>query len=207
MVKNGKMENNPYNFQAIVIGVSAGGFNATHAILSSFPEDFPLPVIIVHHRMEGSGTYLAESLNANCRLTVKEADEKEEIEPGTVYIAPAGYHLLIEKNRTFSLCVDEPVCYARPSIDVLFETAAQTYMSHLIGIILTGANSDGSEGVRRIKEKGGLTIAQDPETAEAKAMPAAAIATKSIDFVMTLEEIPAFLIILLENHDEFVKET
>lgn len=193
-------------FQAVVIGVSAGGLKVLQAILARFPEDFPLPVIIVQHRMAESDNYLVKSLSRNCKLTVKEADEKEEIKPGTAYIAPAEYHLLIEKNRTFSLSVDEPVCFARPSIDVLFETAAQAYKSHLIGIVLTGANNDGSDGVIKIKQYNGLTIAQDPETAEVNIMPLAAIATKSIDYVMTLEEIPSFLTNLVgNNYEEFDK--
>ncbi len=189
-----------YDFQAVVIGVSAGGFHALHKILPQLPKDFPLPIILVQHRMAGSDDFLMESLNSSCKLKVKESDEKEKITPGTVYIAPSDYHLLIEKDRTFSLSMDEPVCYARPSIDVLFETAAQTYKKCLIGIILTGANSDGSAGITEIKAKGGLTIAQDPETAEVNIMPLSAIATKSVDFVLPLEDIPSFLTGLLEDN-------
>ncbi len=187
-----------YDIQAVVIGVSAGGFHALHAILPSLPEVFPIPVIIVQHRMAGSDNFLVESLNSKCRLKVKEPDDKEKINPGTVYMAPSDYHLLIEKDRSFSLSVDKPKCYARPSIDVLFETAAQTYKAHLIGIILTGANSDGSEGIAKIKACGGLTIAQAPKTAKVNIMPLSAIATKSVDFILPLEDIPSFLTGLLE---------
>lgn len=186
-------------YQALVIGVSAGGFKALHTIMPPLPGEFPLPVVVVQHRKAESDNYLLESLNKVCNLNIKEADEKEKITPGTVYFAPAGYHLLIEKDQTFSLSVDEPICYARPSIDVLFETAAQAYKSHLIGIVLTGANNDGSNGIVSIKQHNGLTIVQAPETAEMDIMPLAAIATKSVDYILALEEIPVFLNSLVEK--------
>ncbi len=192
--------NMKYNFQAVAMGVSAGGFKALHVILPMFSKEFSCPVIVVQHRMAADeDNYLVESLNDKCELNVKEAEDKEKIETGKVYIAPGGYHLLVEKDRTLSLSVDEPVCYARPSIDVLFETAAQAYGSRLVGIILTGANSDGSKGAGIVKSRGGLTIAQDPETAEVKRMPVSAIATNCIDFVLPLEDIPSFVIGLLED--------
>ena len=115
--------------------------------------------------------YLAFSLNESCQLVVKEAEEKDPIKPGYVYIAPANYHLLVEGDQTLSLSVDAKVCYSRPSIDVLFETAAEVYRSDLVGVILTGASDDGTSGLKRIKEQGGLTIAQDPATAEYAVMP------------------------------------
>jgi two-component system chemotaxis response regulator CheB len=192
------------DFNAVVVGVSAGGFQALHTILPMLPGAFPAPVIVVQHRMAGEDDYFVESLNSKSLVTVKEAEEKEEIRPGTAYIAPGGYHLLIEKDHTFSLSVDEPVCYARPSIDVLFETAARVYGSHLVGIILTGANSDGSNGIKTIKRGKGLTIAQDPETAEVNLMPLSAIATHCVDFILPLEDIPSFLTNLVEdNHGNF----
>lgn len=189
-------------YKAVVIGVSAGGFNALRVVLAGLPDTFPAPVIIVQHRMPSADNYLVTYLNDHCSLTVKEAEEKEKIVSRTVYIAPPDYHLLVEKNTTFSLSVDELVCFARPSIDVLFETAAAAYKAALIGIILTGANTDGSDGIRAIKAAGGLTISQDPQTAEVSVMPLAAIATKSVDFIMPLEDIPLFLKDLLEGkHD------
>jgi two-component system chemotaxis response regulator CheB len=192
------------DFSAVVVGVSAGGFQALHTILPMLPRAFPAPVIVVQHRMAGEDDYFVESLNSKSLVTVKEAEEREEIRPGTAYIAPGGYHLLVEKDHTFSLSVDEPVCYARPSIDVLFETAARVYGSHLVGIILTGANSDGSNGIKTIKQGNGLTIAQDPETAEVNLMPLSAIATHCIDFILPLEDIPSFLTNLVEdNHGKF----
>lgn len=187
------------NFEAVVIGVSAGGFKALQVLVSGLPENLPVPLIIVQHRMASTDNYMVTSLDKKCRLSVKEADEKERILPGTVYIAPADYHLLIEKDRTFSLSTDEPVCYSRPSVDVLFETAADVYKSALIGIILTGANADGSQGIKKIKKLGGVTIAQDPKTAEASMMPLCAIQTNSVDYIVSLENISLFIRDLLEG--------
>src|SRR5690606_35205527 len=119
--------------------------------------------------------YWIDILDSMCFLRVKEADEKEKIKPGCVYIAPPNYHLLIEKNETFSLSIDEKVNYARPSIDVLFDSAAYVYYDQLIGVVMTGANHDGAMGLKKIKENGGMTIVQDPETAISRFMPEAAI--------------------------------
>ena len=190
-----------YDLRAVVIGVSAGGFQALHTILPLFPKNFLPPVIIVQHRMTGSDDFFVESLNRCCKLKVIEPDDKEKIQSGTVYIAPAGYHLLIEKDFSLSLSLDELVCYARPSIDVLFETAAHAYGAKLAGIILTGANTDGSNGIKMIKKYGGLTIVQTPETAEDNLMPRSAISTNSVDFILSLEDIPPFLAELLEEKD------
>ncbi len=193
------------HYEAVVIGVSAGGFKALHVLLSGLPEYLPVPVMIVQHRQISSDNYFVTSLDKSCRLSVKEADEKEKIMPGIVYIAPADYHLLVEKDKTFSLSVDEHVCFARPSVDVLFETAADVYKAGLIGIILTGANFDGSAGMQKIKASGGLTISQDPENAEVDIMPLAAIATKSVDFVLGLEDIAQFLRDLLEEQNDIAE--
>ncbi len=186
-------------FEAIVIGISVGGMNALSTILPCLPGNFALTVIIVQHLHPSSGSYLARTLNERCKLTVKEADEKEEIKPGLVYIAPPDYHLLIEDNRTFSFCVGERVNYTRPSIDVLFESASDVYFSRLIGIILTGANNDGSQGLKIIKERGGLTIVQDPETAESAFMPRAAIAATEVEHILPLEQIGPFLVKLARD--------
>jgi chemotaxis protein methyltransferase CheR len=180
-------------FEAVVIGVSAGGLRALGTILTSLPENFPLSVIIVQHQHETSDNYLIRSLNEQCRVNVIEALEKDRIVPGTIYVAPPKYHLMIERDRTFSLSTDEPVSYARPSIDVLFETAADVYRSKLIGIILTGANRDGSQGIRRIKERGGLAIVQEPASAEIETMPRAAIEATRVDHIVPLERIGTFL--------------
>ena len=124
---------------------------------------------------------------------VKEAEEKDPIKPGHVYVAPANYHLLVERDQTMSLSVDAKVCYSRPSIDVLFETAAEVYRSGLVGVILTGASDDGTAGLKRIKEQGGLTIAQDPATAEYAVMPRSAVRENVIDNIFSLTQIASFL--------------
>ncbi|WP_083773494.1 chemotaxis protein CheB [Desulfofarcimen acetoxidans] len=183
-------------YQAVVIGVSAGGFAALSFLLPSLPEDFSLPVIIVQHLHPASGSYIVQHLNNKCSLIVKQADEKESIKPGTVYLASPNYHLLVEEDRTFSLTVDNRVNYARPSIDVLFETAARAYGEKLIGIILTGSNNDGSKGLKRIKEGGGLAVVQDPLDAEVDSMPRAALAATAVDFILSLEQIASFLMSL-----------
>jgi two-component system chemotaxis response regulator CheB len=180
-------------YDAIVVGVSAGGMEALNAILPHLPADFPLGVIVMQHMHPTSDDFLVRYLNERCNLKVKQADEKEEIVPGVIYVAPANYHLMVEEDRTFALTVDEPVNYARPSIDMLFETAADAYGARLVGVILTGASSDGSHGLKRIKESGGLAIVQDPETAEADTMPMAAVNATEVDYVLPLEEIGPFL--------------
>lgn len=181
-------------YEAIVVGVSAGGMEALCTILPSLPANFSCPVIIVQHMHPESGGYLPTILNKKCQTTVKEADEKEQIGPGVIYIAPPNYHLLIEKDRTFSLSLEEPVNFSRPSIDVLFESAADAYRERLVGVILTGANKDGSRGLKRIKEMGGLAIVQDPLTAEIDSMPRAAISAVNVDYVLPLDQIGPFLV-------------
>ena len=181
------------SFECIVIAVSTGGMAALSEILPPLPADFPLPIIVVQHMHPHSGdSYLAQCFNEKCQLRVKEADEKEPIIAGNIYIAPANYHLMVESDKTFSLTVDEKVNYSRPSIDVLFESAAEAYGSSL-GIILTGASSDGAKGLRMIKDNGGLTVVQDPDTAESKVMPLSAIGACEVDHVLPLEEIGEML--------------
>ena len=177
------------HYEAIVIGVSSGGMNAMKTMFSLLPSGFSIPMVVVLHLGARSGNEWLRLLEDKDRLNIKEADEKEKIENGAIYFAPANYHLLIEKNRTFSLTIDERVNFARPSIDVLFESAADAYEDKLIGVVLTGANQDGAKGLLRIKELGGLTVVQDPDTAESPYMPAAAIALHKPDYVLPLEEI------------------
>lgn len=180
-------------YKAIVIGVSVGGMQTLSTILPELPKEFSLPIIVVQHIREGFKGGLSELLNRKSNMPVKEADEKELIRPGIVYLAPAGYHLLIEEDGTFALSIDPRVNYARPSIDVLFESAAYVYEHGLIGVILTGANSDGSQGLKKIKQYGGLTIVQDPVTAIADCMPLMAIEATEVDYVLRLEDIGPFL--------------
>ena len=181
-------------YEAIVMGVSSGGLSALKFIFSRLPKGFDTPIIIVQHINPHSENLWIKLLNDKSNLEIKEADEKESIEPGYVYIAPPNYHLLIERNKTFSLTIDERVNFARPSIDVLFESAADTYTNKLIGVILTGSNNDGTQGIKRIKERGGLVVIQNPETAESAFMPASAMAAVQPDYVLSLGDIVDLLL-------------
>ncbi|MDH4321524.1 MAG: chemotaxis protein CheB [Desulfobulbaceae bacterium] len=181
-------------YRTVVMGASAGGMSALATILARLPKDFPASVVIVQHvKEEGTDGYRAVFLGKRCPLPVKEAIDKEPLKRGIVYLAPAGYHLLVEETGTLSLSVDPPVNFSRPSIDVLFESAATVFGERLIGVILTGANSDGSHGIRKIKEYGGYTMVQAPSEAEVPAMPLAAMESADIDAVLTLAEIGGFL--------------
>jgi len=181
-------------YEAIVIGVSAGGLAVLSGILQELPADFPLPLIVIQHRSKDERTLLEEVMQSRCAIRVKQADEKEKIQEGVVYFAPADYHLLIENDRSFSLTCDGPVNFSRPSIDLLFDTASEVYGSTLVGIILTGANNDGAAGIRAIRRRGGLTIAQAPGNATFPSMPQAAIDTGSVQAVLTSKEIRDFLL-------------
>lgn len=186
-------------YEAVVIGVSSGGMNALKILFSALPADLNLAIIVVQHVSARSDNQWIKLLNNISNLNIKEADEKEKIEPGNVYIAPSNYHLLIEKDKTFSLSIDERVNFARPSIDVMFESAAEAYKNKLIGVILTGSNNDGTNGIKRIKECGGLTVIQDPETAESSYMPASAMAAVQPDYNLSLENITELLMKLNQN--------
>ncbi|HIJ95771.1 MAG TPA: chemotaxis protein CheB [Desulfuromonadales bacterium] len=190
------LSNNTHTFEAVVIGVSTGGVSALKIILGELSAEFPLPVMIVSHISPDSDDGLALLLNNHSALRVKEADEQEELAAGTAYLSPANYHLMIEQNRTLSLSVDPPVNYARPSVDVLFETAADVFGPTLIGIVLTGAGSDGSQGLLKIKNCGGLTIVQDPADAEMDSMPLSALQLLKADYVEPLNKIASLLTIL-----------
>jgi two-component system, chemotaxis family, protein-glutamate methylesterase/glutaminase len=175
----------------VLIGASLGGLKAIQSVLSPLAAEFPLAVVIVQHRKSGGDT-LTELLQKNCALPVTEAEDKMAIQPGHVYLAPADYHLLAE-DGLLALSTDPPVNYARPSIDVLFESAADSYADRAVGILLTGANKDGAAGLAAIRARGGLTVAQDPKTAEAPKMPQAAINADVVDKILPLEEIGPFL--------------
>jgi two-component system chemotaxis response regulator CheB len=181
------------HYQAVVIGSSLGGLHALKTLLSQLPEDFPLPVLVTQHQIHDADDFLAEYLNRKCAIAVQEACPNEAILGGHVYISPAAYHLLVEEEKTLSLSVDLPVNYSIPSIDVLFESAADVYGKNLIGVVLTGASADGSQGLLKIKECGGLAVVQDPATAEATEMPEAAIAATKIDQLLPLEMIGSFI--------------
>ena len=183
-------------FSAVVVGASAGGMRATRAMIESLPATFPVPILVVQHMGQQGGKHLVEALERGCQVRVQFAEDKEALEPGTVYVAPPGYHMLVERNRSLALSVDERLHYARPSIDVLFETAAEAYGASLIGVILSGANADGSAGLRRIAQLGGYCIVQDPATAEVAAMPESALRWVQPDFVLEPAEIGRQLALL-----------
>jgi len=186
-------------YKAIVIGASAGGLFALSGIVEKLPQNYPVPIIVVQHRSKDQKDLLEEVLQNKSKIKIKQADEKEKIGKGVIYIAPPDYHLLVEEDETFSLSADEPVRFSRPSIDVLFETAAKVFKNNLAGIILTGASSDGAAGIVAVKKYGGLTIAQDPNEAQFPFMPAASIATNEVKYIWKLQEILNFLLKIADN--------
>lgn len=175
------------------MGGSAGGWEAFSLILSQLPEDYPLPVAAVLHVHPDQGEDFTDRMGRACKVRVRLAAEKDFLLPGVVTFAPPDYHLLIEWDKSHALSADPKVCYSRPSIDVLFESAASVYGPALVGVLLTGASRDGSAGLLRIKELGGITVVQAPETAEHPAMPRAAVETASPLHVLSLEEIALYL--------------
>ncbi len=179
--------------EAIVIGASAGALEVLSNLLPALPSDYRLPILIVVHLPPDSTGLLAELLRARCAIRVREAEDKEPIEPGVAYFAPPDYHLLVEQDKRLSLSGDEPVLFSRPSIDVLFESAADAYGGGLIGVVLTGANSDGANGLKAVVEAGGVAVVQSPGSAYAVAMPEAAIAACPDARVLPVNEIAAYL--------------
>ena len=178
---------------AIVIGVSQGGLDALNLLLPMLPNSFDKPIMIVQHRSADSDGYLSEHLNLISQVQVKEAEDKETIQGGTVYIAPADYHLLVEKDASLSLSCDERVNYTRPSADVLFESAIDCYGANLLGVVLTGNNSDGARGLKAIKDAGGMTAIQDPNEATVASMPNAAKQITQIDHCLSLVDLGKLL--------------
>ncbi len=177
----------------IVIGGSAGSLEVLLHTFSFLQDNIPAPIIIVLHRKSSYDSTLADLFAARTNLTVKEAEEKEHIQSNTIYIAPADYHLLIEKDHSFSLDFSEKVNYSRPSIDVTFESAAEVYSNTLVCILLSGANADGVDGLKAVKDRGGIIVAQDPNTAEVPYMPQQAIQHLPIDFIVAGEEVATFI--------------
>jgi two-component system chemotaxis response regulator CheB len=184
-------------FEIVVIGTSTGGLKALQALLSGLPAEFPLPVVIVQHRGPGSESGLCEFLRRFCSLPISEPEDKEPVLPGRIYLAARDYHLLVE-NGSFALSTDPAVGFARPSIDVLFESAADEYRERAIGVILTGANRDGARGLAAIKARGGITVVEDPFAAACPEMPEAALAQTKADWVLPLPEIAERLQLLSE---------
>ncbi|HJZ50438.1 MAG TPA: chemotaxis protein CheB [Roseiflexaceae bacterium] len=180
-------------YDIIVIGASLGGLRAMSVLLPGLPADFPLPIVLVQHRHVDPNGSLSAVLQRWSALAVEEVEDKQEIRSGRVYLAPSDYHLLVEPG-SFALSTEAPVAYARPSIDVLFESAASAYGERSVGVILTGANDDGSRGLLRLKQCGGLALVQEPATAECAVMPAAAIAAVRVDHILALALIAPFLV-------------
>ncbi len=175
--------------KAIVIGASYGGMEAIKTILTGLPSSFKIPVSIVLHIGNNDISNYITMLHHKTGFNVKEAGEKELIEAGKIYFAPPNYHLQMENDFSFSLSTDHKINFSRPSIDVLFETAAWVYKTDLLGILLTGSNSDGAEGLKTIKDYGGITIVENPETAFAKTMPVKAIKKEEPTYIIDLRQI------------------
>jgi two-component system chemotaxis response regulator CheB len=184
-------------YKAIVIGGSAGSFQVINKILNGLPPDFDLPVILCLHRLKHVRHGFVEALNIKSSISIEEPNDKDGIKKGKIYLAPSNYHLCVELGNAFSLSTEEMVNNSRPSIDITLETASYVYKNKLIGILLSGANRDGALGMKRIKDRGGLTIVQDPSECMIDTMPAAAMKVTHIDYVLSAQQI---LELLLELH-------
>jgi len=179
-------------YDLVVVGTSWGGLAALRTLVAGLPDSFQMAVTLVQHRHKDSDHLLRTLLQERATLRVFEVEDKMPLEHGHIYVAPPNYHTLVEPGY-FSLSTDAPVRFSRPSIDVTFSSAADSYTHRTVGIVLTGANADGSEGLRRISDRGGLAIVQDPGTAESPTMPAAAQKAVPRARVMTLEAIAEFV--------------
>ncbi len=178
--------------EAIVVGASVGAVDALGVLLPALPAELEAAVIVVVHLPSNRPALLAELFAPKCALAVREAEDKRPVAAGTIWFAPPGYHLLVERERSFSLSLDGPVHYSRPSIDVLFEAAAEVYRDKLLALVLTGANQDGALGALAVQRAGGLLGVQDPATAAASTMPALCIERARPDFVGTVEDLARF---------------
>jgi two-component system, chemotaxis family, protein-glutamate methylesterase/glutaminase len=186
-------ENLQGRIEAVVIGASAGGVEALNELLPALPATFRPALLIVLHLPRDRPSLLVEIYEKRCALPIREADDKEPVEPGTVYFAPPDYHMLVEKSRQIALSTDEPVHFSRPSVDVLFESAADVYGERLLGIILTGANQDGAAGLHAIHRAGGVTVVQQPDSAKVPLMVVSALQHNPADFILSLPEIGELL--------------
>ncbi|BBR54404.1 MULTISPECIES: chemotaxis protein CheB [Pseudomonas] len=174
---------------AVVIGASAGGVSALLQVLGGLPEGFAIPVLCVLHLPDDRHSQLATVLQRRLHRPVHEARDKERIVDGVIYVAGPGYHLSIERDLTLSLSQEDPVHFSRPAIDFLFQSAADAYGAGLLGVLLTGANEDGAEGLLQIKNSGGRTVIQDPRDAQVAQMPEAALALQQPDHILSLSGI------------------
>lgn len=189
----------PMPYDVLAIGASWGGVEELCKLIAALPKDWTLPMVIVQHQHPYSGKALEQILGKLTSLVVRDVEDKDKIQPGHIYIAPANYHLLLEQDRSFSLSIDAPVNFSRPSIDVTFECLARVFHGRCIGLVMTGANNDGAEGVKKIKEEGGYVMVQSPESAVAPVMPEAAIATGVVDVILTPDDFLPHLLQLLHN--------
>jgi len=189
----------PSNFEVIAIATSAGGLKALTQVLSALPPDFSPAIVVVQHLDPRHRSLMADILSRRSTLPVKQADENDKLQPGTVYIAPPNKHLLVNPDGSLSLTQSELVHFVRPSADLLFESVAGSFKNRAIAVVLTGTGSDGSMGVRAIKKMGGTVLAQDESSSEFYGMPNAAIQTGCVDFVLSLSEIPSALITLVKT--------
>ena len=177
----------------VVVGASAGGVEALAVLLPALPANFRPALFIVLHLPRERPSLLVDIFEKRCARPIREAEDKEPIEPGTVYFAPPDYHLLVEQSFQIALSADDPVHFSRPSIDVLFESAADAYGPRLLGIILTGANEDGAAGLHAVHRAGGVTVVQQPGTAKVPVMVVSALQRNPADFVLSLDEIARLL--------------
>lgn len=179
--------------RAVVIGASWGGVNASIKVLSALDATFPVPLFLAQHQRYESESRLARVLETRTRMRVVAPEDKQPVLPGVIYVSPPGYHMLVDRADTIALSCHWPVHYSRPSIDELFFSAGHVYGAGTLAVLLTGANEDGAEGIRYIHQRGGITVAQDPSTAEAPVMPESAIRTGCVDYILPLDEIGPFL--------------
>ena len=177
------------DIDAVAIGASAGGVEVLSVLLSALPASCRASFFIVMHIPRERPSLLADVFNAKCALPVREAEEKEPVQPGTVYFAPPDYHLLLDRGPALALSSDEPVHFSRPSIDVLFDSAADIYGERLLGLILTGANQDGAEGLAAVGRAGGRTVVQEPSGAAVPFLPEAALQEGPVEFVLSLAQL------------------
>jgi two-component system, chemotaxis family, protein-glutamate methylesterase/glutaminase len=182
-----------FTAEAVAIGASAGGIAALFLLLEQLQPPLDAAVIVLLHLPEGRDSRLVQVFSHRTQVPVQEAQPNAPVQPGTVYIAPPGYHLLVERDRSFSLSCDPPVLFSRPSIDVLFESCAEAYGTSLLAMVLTGANEDGARGLAYVKSLGGLTAVQDPDGASHAAMPEAAVRLAQPEFVLPLAGLRSLL--------------
>lgn len=181
-------------YKAVIIGGSAGSFQVITRIIAALPKSFPLPVFLCLHRLKHVRSGFVEALSIKAGLPVREPDDKDPIKSGYIYLAPANYHMYIELGNKFALSTEEAVNHSRPSIDLSFISAAYNYKQKLIGIILSGANKDGAQGIKKVKDHGGLTIVQDPKECQVPTMTNASLQATNIDHIMKTDEIIRFLL-------------